>query len=96
MISVFFCRKYKAYIFECVAMAKEAANMVAVRIINRKQVIKAGASDLRICTVVSCIPYSHVHQSQPFLLHCIFYGILGFVLKHIFSGREGYQESELV
>jgi len=64
---------------------------------NRKQVIKAGASDLRIFTVVSCISDSHIHQSQqPFLSHCIFYGILGFLFKHTFSGREGYRESGLV
>ena len=31
---------------------------------NKKQIIKAGASDLRICTVVSCISDSHIHQSQ--------------------------------
>jgi hypothetical protein len=41
-------------------MAKEIANMVAITIVYRKQVIKVGASDLRICTVLSCIPYPHI------------------------------------
>jgi hypothetical protein len=68
-----------SFFFQRVAMAKETANMVVIRIIYRKQVIKVGASGLRICTVVSCIPYSHIHQSQqPFLSHDIFYRILGF------------------
>jgi hypothetical protein len=90
-------KKYKAYMFQHVVMAKEIANMVAIRIIYRKHVIKAGTSDLRICTVLSCIPYSHIHQSQqPFLSHCIFYDILAFLLKHTFFKREGYQESGLV
>jgi hypothetical protein len=42
-------------------MVKETANRVAIRIIYRKHVIKAEASDLRICTVLSCIPYPHIH-----------------------------------
>ena len=67
-------------------MAKESANMIAIRIIYKKQIIKAEANDLHIYTVVSCILYSHIHQSQqPFLSHCFFYGILDFLLKHTFS-----------
>lgn len=71
--------------------------MVAIRIIYRKQVIKPRASDLRIYIVLSYISYSHIHQSeQQILSHYIFYGIQGFVLKYIFSSREGYRESGLV
>jgi hypothetical protein len=38
-------------------MAKETANMVAIRIVYRKQVVKVGANNLHICTALSCIPY---------------------------------------
>jgi hypothetical protein len=90
-------RKYKAYIFQRVAMAKEITNMVAIRIIYRKHIIKARANDLYIHTVLGCIPYSHIHQlQQSFLSYCIFNGILAFLLKHTFSGRKGYRESGLV
>jgi drug/metabolite transporter superfamily protein YnfA len=79
-------RKYKAYIFQRVAMAKEITNMVAIRIICRKHIIKAGANDLYIYTVLGCIPYSHIHQSQQsFLSYCIFLRYSGiFVKAHIF------------
>jgi len=41
MISIFLAdRKHKAYIFERIAMAKETANTITIRIVYRKQSIK--------------------------------------------------------
>jgi hypothetical protein len=78
-------------------MVKETINMIMIMIVYRKQVIKVGASDLHICTALSCISYPHIHQSQqPFSVLVYFHGILVFVLKHIISEREGYRKSGLV
>jgi hypothetical protein len=79
-------------------MAKETANMVAIRIIYRKHVIKAGASDLRNCMhcakLYSISSHTLITAAISFVLY--FYSILAFLLKHTFSEREGYRESGLV
>jgi hypothetical protein len=70
-------------------MAKETANMVGIRIVYRKQVIKAGANNLRICIVVSCIPYPHIHLVAAISFIVYFLRNSGiFVKAHIFWKRK--------